>query len=36
MRSQEVSPQIYFSPLVGTQIYCIWKLGANQYTGTGS
>lgn len=40
LRPQEVSPWIYFSPLVGLALfaltYRIWTLGVNQYTGTGS
>ena len=40
LRPQEVSPLIYFSPLVGIGLfsltYWVWTLGVNQYTGTGS
>jgi ABC-2 type transport system permease protein len=40
LRPQEVSPLIYFSPLVGIGLfalmYRVWVLGVNQYTGTGS
>lgn len=40
LRPQEVSPLIYFSPLMGiglfTLMYFVWKLGVNHYTGTGS
>jgi len=40
LRPQEVSPLIYFTPLVGIGLfaltYWIWMLGVNQYTGTGS
>lgn len=40
LRPQEVSPLIYFSPLVGIGLfaltYWIWTLGSNQYSGTGS
>jgi ABC-2 type transport system permease protein len=40
LRPQEVSPLIYFSPLVGIGLfsltYWVWTLGVNQYSGTGS
>jgi ABC-2 type transport system permease protein len=40
LRPQEVSPLIYFSPLVGIGLfalmYWVWSRGVNQYTGTGS
>jgi ABC-2 type transport system permease protein len=40
LRPQEVSPLIYFSPLVGVGLfaltYWVWTLGVNQYSGTGS
>ena len=40
LRPQEVSPLIYFSPLVGIGLfaltYWVWTLGVNHYTGTGS
>jgi ABC-2 type transport system permease protein len=40
LRPQEVSPIIYFSPIVGIGLfalaYWIWTKGVNSYTGTGS
>src|SRR5512140_257801 len=40
LRPQEVSPIVYFSPLVGIALfgltYWVWTRGVNQYTGTGS
>jgi ABC-2 type transport system permease protein len=40
LRPQEVSPIIYFSPIVGMGLfvltYWIWTKGVNSYTGTGS
>jgi ABC-2 type transport system permease protein len=40
LRPEEVSPLIFFSPLVGSGLfaltYWIWKQGVNSYTGTGS
>jgi ABC-2 type transport system permease protein len=40
LRPEEVSPLIYFSPIVGIGLfaltYWIWKKGVNSYTGTGS
>jgi ABC-2 type transport system permease protein len=40
LRPEQVSPVIYFSPLVGIGLfaltYWVWNLGVNNYTGTGS
>lgn len=40
LRPEEVSPLIYFSPIVGIALfaltYWIWTKGVNPYTGTGS
>jgi ABC-2 type transport system permease protein len=40
LRPQEVSPLVYFSPIVGIGLfaltYWIWTKGINSYTGTGS
>ena len=40
LRPQDVSPLVYFSPLVGIALfaltYRVWTVGVNQYTGTGS
>jgi ABC-2 type transport system permease protein len=40
LRPEEVSPLIYFSPLIGIGLfavtYWIWTQGVNSYTGTGS
>jgi viologen exporter family transport system permease protein len=40
LRPEEVSPLIYFSPIVGIGLfaitYWIWTKGVNSYTGTGS
>ena len=40
LRPQEVSPLVYFSPLVGIALfglaYWVWTLGVNNYSGTGS
>ncbi len=40
LRPQEVSPFVYFSPLVGIGLfaltYWIWTIGVNSYSGTGS
>jgi ABC-2 type transport system permease protein len=40
LRPKEVSPLIYFSPIVGIGLfaltYWIWTKGVNSYTGTGS
>ena len=40
LRPEDVSPLIYFSPLIGIGLfaimYWIWTLGVNSYTGTGS
>jgi ABC-2 type transport system permease protein len=40
LRPQEVSPLVYFSPLIGVGMfaltYWIWMKGVNSYTGTGS
>ena len=40
LQPQQVSPLIYFSPIVGIGLfaltYWIWTLGVNSYTGTGS
>jgi len=40
LRPEEVSPLIYFSPLIGIGLfaitYWIWTRGVNSYTGTGS
>jgi ABC-2 type transport system permease protein len=40
LRPQEVSPLIYFSPLIGLGLfalaYRVWLWGVNSYTGTGS
>jgi ABC-2 type transport system permease protein len=40
LRPEEVSPLIYFSPIVGIVLfaltYWIWTKGVNSYTGTGS
>ncbi len=40
LRPQQVSPLVYFSPLVGIALfaltYWVWQKGVNQYTGTGS
>lgn len=40
LRPEEVSPLVYFSPIVGIGLfaitYWIWKQGVNSYTGTGS
>ena len=40
LQPEEVSPLIYFSPLVGLGLfaltYMIWSKGVNSYTGTGS
>jgi ABC-2 type transport system permease protein len=40
LRPEEVSPLMYFSPLVGLALfyvtYRVWIAGVNQYTGTGS
>jgi len=40
LRRNEVSPLVYFSPLVGIGLfaitYWIWTKGVNSYTGTGS
>ncbi|MEW6405370.1 MAG: ABC-2 family transporter protein [Chloroflexota bacterium] len=40
LRPQDISPLIYFSPLIGIGMfvlaYQVWILGVNSYTGTGS
>lgn len=40
LRLEEVSPLIYFSPIIGIGLfaltYWIWTKGVNSYTGTGS
>jgi ABC-2 type transport system permease protein len=40
LRPQDVSPLVYFSPIIGMGLfaftYWIWKQGINNYTGTGS
>jgi ABC-2 type transport system permease protein len=40
LRPEEVSPLIYFSPVIGIGLfaaaYRVWALGVNSYTGTGS
>jgi ABC-2 type transport system permease protein len=40
LRPDQVSPLVYFSPLVGIGLfaltYWIWTKGVNSYTGTGS
>jgi len=40
LRPQEVSPLIYFSPIIGVGMfmltYWVWTKGVNSYTGTGS
>jgi len=40
LRPEEVSPLIYFSPIIGVGLfalaYWIWTQGVNSYTGTGS
>jgi ABC-2 type transport system permease protein len=40
LRPEQVSPLIYFSPLIGIGLfaltYSVWSLGVNSYTGTGS
>jgi ABC-2 type transport system permease protein len=40
LRPQDVSPLVYFSPIVGIGLfaltYRIWTKGVNSYTGTGS
>lgn len=40
LRPEEVSPLIYFSPIIGIGLfgltYWVWTLGVNSYTGTGS
>jgi ABC-2 type transport system permease protein len=40
LRPLEVSPMIYFSPMIGIALffiaYRVWLLGVNSYTGTGS
>jgi ABC-2 type transport system permease protein len=40
LRPEEVSPLIYFSPIIGLGLfaitYWIWTKGVNSYTGTGS
>jgi ABC-2 type transport system permease protein len=40
LRPEEVSPLVYFSPIVGVGLfaltYWIWTKGVNSYTGTGS
>jgi ABC-2 type transport system permease protein len=40
LRPDQVSPLIYFSPLIGLGLfaltYWVWTLGVNSYTGTGS
>lgn len=40
LRPEQVSPLIYFSPLMGLGLfaltYWVWTLGVNSYTGTGS
>jgi ABC-2 type transport system permease protein len=40
LRPEQVSPLIYFSPLIGMALfgltYWVWTLGVNSYSGTGS
>ena len=40
LRPEQVSPLIYFSPLIGLALfgltYWVWTLGVNSYSGTGS
>ena len=40
LRPEQISPLIYFSPLIGIGLfaltYSVWNLGVNSYTGTGS
>ncbi|MCI0609080.1 MAG: hypothetical protein L0Z71_08475 [Anaerolineae bacterium] len=40
LRPEDVSPLIYFSPIVGMSLfaltYWIWTNGVNSYTGTGA